>query len=185
MVPIFPNDASCQRLIRAPTLETRERWLEENHYLNMEYAREQRNGYNAKRRQGSGRVLRRSSCRKFLTRPGDLAPGGYYSGLPPRVAPQLSLQLAHHPLLADLYAAPSEEPGRRCSGSTGPGDQIQQRKPILPGRMLASRHSLLVIGTGDLHSFNLVPSRVRDLVSGRIGAQIVSRAVAHSGAGGQ
>ena len=66
VVPIFPNDASCQRLIRAPTLETRERWLEENHYLNIEYAREQRNGYNAKRRQGSGRVLGRKLLQKVL-----------------------------------------------------------------------------------------------------------------------
>lgn len=42
VIRIFPNEASCLRLIRALAVETHERWLEENRYLNMEYAREQR-----------------------------------------------------------------------------------------------------------------------------------------------
>ena len=41
VIRIFPNAASCLRLIRALAVETHERWLEENRYLNMEYAREQ------------------------------------------------------------------------------------------------------------------------------------------------
>ncbi len=41
VIRIFPNPASCLRLIRALAVETHERWLEENRYLKMEYAREQ------------------------------------------------------------------------------------------------------------------------------------------------
>ena len=49
----------------------------------------------------------------------------------------------------------------------------------------ASRHSPLTIGAPRIHPFSLVPLPVRDLLPRRIGASIVSRAVAHSGTGGQ
>ena len=42
VIRIFPNPASCLRLIRALAVETHERWLEDNRYLNMEYWREHR-----------------------------------------------------------------------------------------------------------------------------------------------
>jgi putative transposase len=40
VVRIFPNEASCLRLIRALAVETHEDWLEANRYLNMELLRE-------------------------------------------------------------------------------------------------------------------------------------------------
>jgi putative transposase len=40
VVRIFPNEASCLRLIRALAAETHEDWLEANRYLNMELLRE-------------------------------------------------------------------------------------------------------------------------------------------------
>ena len=40
VVRIFPNEASCLRLIRAMTAETHEDWLEASRYLNMELLKE-------------------------------------------------------------------------------------------------------------------------------------------------
>ena len=40
VVRIFPNEASCLRLIRALAAETHEDWLEANRYLNMELLKE-------------------------------------------------------------------------------------------------------------------------------------------------
>jgi len=40
VVRIFPNEASCLRLIRALAVETHEGWLEANRYLNMELLKE-------------------------------------------------------------------------------------------------------------------------------------------------
>jgi putative transposase len=40
VVRIFPNKASCLRLIRALIVETHENWLEAIRYLNMEHYRE-------------------------------------------------------------------------------------------------------------------------------------------------
>jgi len=40
VVRIFPNEASCLRLIRALTVETHEGWLEASRYLNMELLKE-------------------------------------------------------------------------------------------------------------------------------------------------
>ena len=40
VVRIFPNEASCLRLIRALAAETHEDWLEASHYLNMELLKE-------------------------------------------------------------------------------------------------------------------------------------------------
>ena len=37
VIRIFPNPASCPRLIRALAVETFEGWLEDSRYLNMEY----------------------------------------------------------------------------------------------------------------------------------------------------
>ena len=37
---IFPNGESCLRLIRALAVETRENWLEQHCYLNMDDLRE-------------------------------------------------------------------------------------------------------------------------------------------------
>ena len=42
VIRIFPNPASCLRLIRALAVETHEGWLEDNRYLNMEYWQEHR-----------------------------------------------------------------------------------------------------------------------------------------------
>ena len=42
VVRIFPNTASCLRLIRALCVETHEAWLEDNRYLNMDLLKEQR-----------------------------------------------------------------------------------------------------------------------------------------------
>jgi putative transposase len=42
IVRIFPNDASCLRLIRALCSETHETWLEDSRYLNMALLAEQR-----------------------------------------------------------------------------------------------------------------------------------------------
>lgn len=42
VVRIFPNAASCLRLIRALAVETHEQWLEANRYLNMDFLKEQR-----------------------------------------------------------------------------------------------------------------------------------------------
>ena len=40
MVRIFPDEASCLRLIRALAAETHEGWLEASRYLNMELLKE-------------------------------------------------------------------------------------------------------------------------------------------------
>ena len=40
VVRIFPNHASCLRLVRALAVETHEDWLEANRYLNMDYLKE-------------------------------------------------------------------------------------------------------------------------------------------------
>lgn len=42
VVRIFPNEASCLRLVRALAMETHENWIEATRYLNMELLREQR-----------------------------------------------------------------------------------------------------------------------------------------------
>lgn len=42
VVRIFPNEASCLRLIRALCCETHETWLEDNRYLNMHLLQEQK-----------------------------------------------------------------------------------------------------------------------------------------------
>ena len=42
IVRIFPNEASCLRLIRALAVEQHEEWLEGARYLNMDYWREQK-----------------------------------------------------------------------------------------------------------------------------------------------
>ena len=42
VVRIFPNTESCLRLVRALCVETHERWLEDNRYLNMDLLEEQR-----------------------------------------------------------------------------------------------------------------------------------------------
>lgn len=42
VVRIFPNVASCLRLVRALCAETHETWLEDSRYLNMELPREER-----------------------------------------------------------------------------------------------------------------------------------------------
>lgn len=42
VVRIFPNAASCLRLVRALAVETHEEWLEGTRYLNMEFLREHR-----------------------------------------------------------------------------------------------------------------------------------------------
>ncbi|MDQ2696940.1 MAG: IS256 family transposase [Pseudomonadota bacterium] len=40
VVRIFPNEASCLRLVRALTVEIHEAWLEDNRYLNMDLLKE-------------------------------------------------------------------------------------------------------------------------------------------------
>jgi len=42
VVRIFPNEASCLRLVRALCAETHETWLEDNRYINMDLLREQK-----------------------------------------------------------------------------------------------------------------------------------------------
>lgn len=42
IVRVFPNAASCLRLVRALTAETHEEWMEGARYLNMEFLRERR-----------------------------------------------------------------------------------------------------------------------------------------------
>jgi transposase-like protein len=42
VVRIFPNAASCLRLLRALCAETHEIWLEDNRYKNMELLKEQK-----------------------------------------------------------------------------------------------------------------------------------------------
>lgn len=42
VVRIFPNPASCLRLVRALCAETHESWLEDHRYLNMDYLKEQK-----------------------------------------------------------------------------------------------------------------------------------------------
>ena len=42
VVRIFPNAASCMRLVRALRVETHEGWLEDHRYLNMDLLREAR-----------------------------------------------------------------------------------------------------------------------------------------------
>ena len=40
LVRIFPNEASCLRLVRALAVEIHEEWIDENRYLDMELLRE-------------------------------------------------------------------------------------------------------------------------------------------------
>ena len=40
VIRIFPNEASCLRLIRALTVETHENWIEATRYINMDLLRE-------------------------------------------------------------------------------------------------------------------------------------------------
>lgn len=40
VIRIFPNDASCLRLVRALTVETHENWIEATRYINMDLLRE-------------------------------------------------------------------------------------------------------------------------------------------------
>ena len=42
VVRIFPNPASCLRLVRALCAETHEGWLEDHRYLNMDFLKEQK-----------------------------------------------------------------------------------------------------------------------------------------------
>lgn len=42
VIRIFPNQASCQRLIRALCVETHEDWIEQHRYLNMQHLHEQK-----------------------------------------------------------------------------------------------------------------------------------------------
>ena len=42
VVRIFPNVASCLRLVRAPCAETHEAWLEDNRHINMDLLTEQK-----------------------------------------------------------------------------------------------------------------------------------------------
>ena len=42
VVRIFPNPASCLRLVRALCAETHEGWLEDHRYLNMDFWKEQK-----------------------------------------------------------------------------------------------------------------------------------------------
>ena len=42
VVRIFPNAASCLRLVRALCAEVHEAWLEDHRDLNMEYLKEQK-----------------------------------------------------------------------------------------------------------------------------------------------
>ena len=42
VVRIFPDAASCLRLVRALAVETHENWLEANRYLNMDDLKEQK-----------------------------------------------------------------------------------------------------------------------------------------------
>ena len=45
VVRIFPNPASCLRLVRALCAEIHEAWLEDHHYLNMDYWKEQKKDF--------------------------------------------------------------------------------------------------------------------------------------------
>ena len=45
VVRIFPNPASCLRLVRALCAETHEAWLEDHRYLNMDYLKEQKKDF--------------------------------------------------------------------------------------------------------------------------------------------
>ena len=40
VIRIFPNEASCLRLVRALTVEIHEDWIEQHRYLNMAILRE-------------------------------------------------------------------------------------------------------------------------------------------------
>ena len=40
VIRIFPNEASCLRLIRALTVETHENWIEATRYINMDLLKE-------------------------------------------------------------------------------------------------------------------------------------------------
>ena len=42
VVRLFPNPASCLRLVRALCAETHEGWLEDHRYLNMDFLKEQK-----------------------------------------------------------------------------------------------------------------------------------------------
>lgn len=45
VVRIFPNPASCLRLVRALCAETHETWLEDHRYLNMDFLKEQKKAF--------------------------------------------------------------------------------------------------------------------------------------------
>jgi transposase-like protein len=40
VVRIFPNEASCLRLVRALAVEQHQRWQEDHRYLNMAFLKE-------------------------------------------------------------------------------------------------------------------------------------------------
>ena len=40
VIRIFPNDASCLRLVRALTVEMHENWIEATRYINMDLLKE-------------------------------------------------------------------------------------------------------------------------------------------------
>jgi transposase-like protein len=40
LVRIFPDEASCLRLVQALAVETHEEWVDENRYLNMDLLRD-------------------------------------------------------------------------------------------------------------------------------------------------
>jgi len=42
VVRIFPNPASCLRLVRALCADTHEAWLEDNRYINMDLLKAQK-----------------------------------------------------------------------------------------------------------------------------------------------
>ena len=42
VIRIFPNEASCLRLVRALAVETHENWIEATRYLNMELLEERK-----------------------------------------------------------------------------------------------------------------------------------------------
>jgi hypothetical protein len=44
VVRIFPNEASCLRLVRALCAEVHENWIEDHRYLDMSLLKEQKKG---------------------------------------------------------------------------------------------------------------------------------------------
>ena len=54
VVRIFPNAASCLRLVRALAVETHENWLEAIRYLNMEHLKEHKKQRDAGRPRDGG-----------------------------------------------------------------------------------------------------------------------------------